>query len=305
MAQKTNPVSTRFLGPSLWKNIWSTAPRHQNQEFSKVWLATHLVTRFYKNKNFDIVNIRIEQLHSSYILFVTIRRELLDKQVRFLSLVGFPKELDVDSTDTKEASLSKLYYPRLIRTLPKSIPSSKMRINSSWLTSLLTQIRTKKLKDDVQLIQTASTQELGFLLKTLRGILQKNVVLVKSHPASFIDILPSADYLALFVRNQLLTAVRRKKRIIPLRYFRTVSNYLMTKFIGYLRGIRLQIKGRLPKLGGSAGASRSKKQLLSLGYLSTQRLASPIDYSYVDLGSRSGICSVSVWVSYTSPLSKI
>lgn len=298
MAQKTNPVSTRFLGPSLWKNVWLNEKSFQHKDFERNWLATHFINKFYKNKNFDIVSIRLEKTLVKYLIFITLRKNFSEKGSKFLKIMGFPKESD----QSVEKNSDKIYYPRLVRTLPQTLHGGKVKTSTSWLLHNTSSVRLKKSKNEIQLAQKTQVFELSVMLNLLKKILCKDVVLIKSHPSYILDAMPSADYLAIFVRNQLLNAVKRKKKIIPLRYFRTVSNYLMQAFRGYLRGIRLQIKGRLPKLGGSAGAARSKKQLLSLGYLSTQRLASPIDYSCVDLGSRSGICSVTVWISYKSPL---
>lgn len=299
MAQKSNPLSTRFTATALWKNIWAAPRLTQHVDFKKTWMATHLLKKFYTKQGFDVLALRIEKTTLNFLFFVSIRKKLPERTGKIYDLVKF-------AADDNSLDLINI-YPRLSRTLPRAIPLQKLRIiNNSWLQlKLIGTHGTKKTPDLSKLVTKYNRYEFTVLLKNLATVCQQSVLIIKSHPAAVLDAMPTAEYISVYVRQQLLFSVKKKKRVIPLRYFRQVANYLMSRFTGYLRGIRLQIKGRLPKLGGSAGAARSKKQLLSLGYLSTQRLLSPIDYSYVDLGSRSGICSLSVWISYTSPLSKV
>lgn len=296
MAQKSNPVSTRFLGTNLWKSVWNSETSARPIYFLKLWTSCYLIKRFYYKQGFEILNIRTERVAENLVFFLSVCKNFQEKSLKLKNVVGY-------NSIEKENK----FYPHFIKTLPRAVPLQKLRqVSNNWSHLNLGRYNSKsKSMVFQQFITKYNAHEFSILINLLYTICERPIVIVKSHPNLVLDLMPSAEYISVYIRQQLLFSIKKKRRVIPLRYFRQISTYLMNRFSGYLRGIRLQIKGRLPKLGGSAGAARSKKQLLSMGYLSTQRLLSPIDFNYVDLGSKSGICSLSVWISYRSPLSEI
>lgn len=293
MAQKTNPNLIRLGVTSTWSGSWSVSKKYLAPTFTRYLKAVHLARCFYQTRGLLVTQYYIEQLG-------------VDKTVLHINL----KELD--SVDDLTKSIG--FYPRYSSTLPKTVPAQKRAslsayadfcskresIDSTYLTASIENESYYELNTRLRQTICEERQILLPLLKVLSG---SDFLLVKSGPSYVENFKPTAEFIAINVREQLLNALKRGKNVTAMRYFRNVGLFLQSTLgQNEVRGVRFQIKGRLPKSGGSSGAARSKHQLVSIGYLSNQKITSPLDYSTVSFRTRSGLCSIKVWASYQSPI---
>lgn len=293
MAQKTNPNLLRLGVTSTWSGSWSVSKKYLAPTFVKYLKAIHLTRSFYQTRGLFVTQYYIEQLGT-------------DKTVFHINL----KEAEVLDDFTKTVG----FYPRYSSTLPKTVPAQKRAslsayadfcskresIDSTYVTASIEDESYEELNSRIRETICEERQILLPLLKVLSG---SDFMLVKSSPSYSENFKPTAEFIAISVREQLLNALKRGKNVTAMRYFRNVGLFLQST-LGQdtVRGVRFQIKGRLPKSGGSSGAARSKHQLVSIGYLSNQKITSPLDYSTVAFRTRSGLCSIKIWASYQSPI---
>lgn len=196
------------------------------------------------------------------------------------------------------------YFPKFSYSLPRAVRPIKRR-SIAVFGEAMSSLEEELLGKSSLIKNGLGCGERRMLLPSLRCISGCDSIIIKSHPSFYKDFTVPAVYLALFVRSQLREAIRRKRKVMPIKYFRKLGAFLKIRLGDGLKGIRFQAKGRLPKVGGSSGAARSQTQLVSMGHLSSQNLISPLDYSYTNLRSRSGICSIKVWVSYKPSLNNM
>jgi hypothetical protein len=296
MAQKTNPNLLRLGVTSTWLGSWSVSKKYLAPTFTKYFKSIHLARCFYHTRGFFIAQYYIEQLGT-------------DKTIFHINL----KELD----SVEENSKSVGFYPRYSSTLPKTVPAPKRASLSAYAdfcskreafdsTYVITPTENEPYEDLVERLRDTVCEERQILLPLLKKLSGSEILLVKSGPSYRENFKPTAEFLAINVREQLLTALKRGKNVTAMRYFRNVGLFLQSTLgQSEVRGVRFQIKGRLPRSGGSSGAARSKHQLVSIGYLSNQKITSPLDYSVVGFRTRSGLCSIKVWASYQSPIQQL
>lgn len=293
MAQKTNPNLLRLGVTSTWLGSWSVSKKYLASTFIKYFKAIHVARCFYHTRGFSIAQYYIEHLGS-------------DKTVFHINL----KELDLLEDGLKSVG----FYPRYSSTLPKTVPAPKRASLSAYAdfcskreafdsTYVVTPTENEPYSDLVTRLRDTICEERQILLPLLKTLSRSEVLLIKSGPCYRENFKPTAELLAITVREQLLTALKRGKNVTAMRYFRNVGLFLQSTLgQSEVRGVRFQIKGRMPRSGGSSGAARSKHQLVSIGYLSNQKITSPLDYSVVGFRTRSGLCSIKVWASYQSPI---
>lgn len=292
MAQKTHPNLLRLGVTSTWLGSWSFSKKYLAPMFIRYHKAIHTARCFYQTRGLQISQYYLEQSGSDKLVFHMLLKEVFNSEVG--KTVGF--------------------YPRYITTLPKTVPAPKRASLSAYadfcskreaLDSFYTIVSTEDepYADLTERLRDSVCEERAILLPLLKSITGNDIVLVKSGPHYTENFKPNAEMLAVSVREQLLSALKRGKNVTAMRYFRNVGLFLQST-LGYneVRGVRFQIKGRLPRSGGSSGAARSKHQLVSIGYLSNQKITSPLDYAVVGFRTRSGLCSIKVWASYQSPL---
>jgi ribosomal protein S3 len=264
VAQKTHPVSVRLNGVNSWNSEWCVKKNEVSKEFIKQWNARILIHKFYSQNGFEIINYRSEKSGHNNLYYLSLR---------------------------KSKNLGRTYKKRFSQTLPLGIKPMKPKAVSSYYDNIFLKT-TKSLPDKI-----FPHPEFNVLLPTLKLTTGSDAMIIKSHPFYYQNNSLSADYISFFLTSQLLSAVKRKKRLMPIRFFRKVASYMKVKLGEQLKGIRLKIKGRLPKLG-SSGAARSNQLAISSGHLALQRFSAPVDYSYTSLCTRSGLSSIRVWVSY-------
>jgi hypothetical protein len=293
MAQKTNPNLLRLGITSTWLGSWSVSKKYLASTFTKYLKVVHLTRSFYQTRGFHINQYYIEQLGIEKTIFHLNLRE-------FEGYEGQPKSVG--------------FYPRYSSTLPKTVPAQKRASLSAYADFCLkreafdsTYVVAKtedEFYEDLNIrLRHTVCEERQILLPLLKTVSGSDFLLVKSSPSYRENFKPTAELLAITVREQLLNALKRGKNVTAMRYFRNVGLFLQaTLGQNEVRGVRFQIKGRLPKSGGSSGAARSKHQLVSIGYLSNQKITAPLDYSAVGFRTRSGLCSIKVWASYQSPI---
>ena len=290
MAQKAHPVSVRLQGVAPWKTMWNAPKQHAASEFSIQKSASDYIHRFYNNYGFEVLHYRAVNNQNTIIYFVSLRKLKSSWDVYPLR---FNQTLPVAIRPDKRKSVAKFYQEKA-----GSIEEDIIDVDS--LSAKDSMIRRPALKKN----SYPRSPESNILLPGLCKLTNRDAFIVKSHPQFYRDSGVPASHLATFIRDQILLSVKRKRRLMPLKYFRTVSGYLESFLGNLLRGIKIQIKGRLPRMG-SAGAARSKHLVLSSGALSLQRFSAPMDYGCVDLCTKSGLSSIRVWVSYSSPLNKV
>lgn len=283
MAQKAHPISVRLEGVAPWKTMWNATKQSNALEFSIQKTAFEYIHRFYNNYGFEVLHYRTINSHENIVYYISLRKKTNQWE---LYPIRFNQTLPLAIKDDKRKSFTKFYQN-------DDISNEESILN---LNNFVVDGKVRLEKKPVILAPEAST-----LLPGLRKLTQRDAMIIKSHPQFFRDSGIPAPYLATFIRDQILLSVKRKRRLMPLKYFRTVAGYLESFLGDKVRGIKIQIKGRLPRMG-SAGAARSKHLLLSSGALSLQRFSAPMDYGCVDLCTKSGLSSIRVWVSYSSPL---
>jgi hypothetical protein len=294
MAQKTHPIAIRLNGVTPWKSLWYTSKNKLASEFIKQWSASCYIDRFYKRNGFDFIHFHSEKTNLGITYFIALRK------------------ID-DETGTKEEFLDEeteedLYPIRFSDTLPtglnheeSSFTNTKSSGDDEETSSNSTDANHTKLNVESTTNKVHLYPEFNVLLPGLFRLTGAKSTIIKSHPQFYINNTIPANFLATFIRDQLLMASKKKYRLVPLNYFREIALYLHSKLGIQLMGIKIQIKGRLPRLG-SSGAARSSHQTYTAGELSLQKLTSRIDYDQVDLRTRSGLSSIKVWVSYAAPL---
>lgn len=287
MAQKAHPISVRFQGVAPWKTMWNAPKQCTAFEFSIQKAASDYVNRFYNNYGFEVLHYRTVNNQNTIIYYVSLRKL---KSSWDLYPLRFNQTLPVAIRPDKRKSVAKFYQEKAGSIEEENLDKEFDHV--------------KKIKGGVDSSKKAGylkSPESGVLLPGLRSLTNRDAIIIKSHPQFYRDSGVPGLYLATFIRDQILLSVKRKRRLMPLKYFRTVAGYLESSLGNHLRGIKIQIKGRLPRMG-SAGAARSKHLVLSSGALSLQRFSAPMDYGCVDLCTKSGLSSIRVWVSYSSPL---
>lgn len=268
MAQKAHPISIRLGGVNTWKFLWCSDKSSYAEELKKHLLAHSFIERFYRGNNFEIVSLRSEKIDHEITYFLGLRK---------LSNGGLS------------------YARRFSQTLPLGIPPVKKKLVAAYYESKM--VAPPKTTPN----ESFPYPEMNILLRGLYNITGYRCVVVKSNPVLYEDCSISGDYLATFIRDQLLIAAKRKRRLVPLRYFQKIAMYLKDTLLQQCLGIRIQIKGRLPRLG-SSGAARSNQQLLSEGQLALQKISTPVDFGSSILKTKSGLSSIKVWVSYGAPV---
>lgn len=290
MAQKTHPIAIRLNGVTPWKSLWYTSKNKLASEFIKQWSASCYIDRFYKKNGFDFIHFHSEKTNLGVTYFIALRK--IDDE-------SFSKDETLDEEIDED-----LYPIRFSDTLPIGVTheeSSFINTKSSDDVVEPTEDTTSKPNVNENINKVQLYPEINILLPGLFKITGAKSTIIKSHPQFYINNTIPANFLATFIRDQLLMASKKKYRLVPLNYFREVALYLHSKLGIQLMGIKIQIKGRLPRLG-SSGAARSSHQTYTAGELSLQKLTSRIDYDQVDLRTRSGLSSIKVWVSYAAPL---
>lgn len=259
------------------------------------------IKSFLKLKKTGRFSRRVDFKNPTSSINIKSKKDILKKTLLSrTSKKGNKKKLSLLSSKIKR--FKSYYFPKFSYSLPRAVRPIKRR-SIAVFGEAMSSLEEELFANFNPMNSGLGCGERRNLLPSLRSISGCDSVIIKSHPNFYKDFTVPAVYLALFVRNQLREAIRRKRKVMPIKYFRKLSAFLKIKLGEGLKGIRFQAKGRLPKVGGSSGAARSQTQVVTMGHLSSQNLISPLDYSYTNLRSRSGICSIKVWVSYKPSLS--
>jgi len=299
MAQKTNPTALRLGTTNTWSTNRCTSPSLTPKEFVKQWATSFFIKSFYSAHGLVITNMYSESMADGQIIYHIALRGTLGLETDKMYMATkkgrySPKLLDKMPIvyPPKDPSIISQYYENYDRRMK--------RMTNTSLNQNLVGFKGESSRAKNSRIRTDLCTERRMLLSLARELSQSDLIIAKTHPRNSTHPFPNANLIATFVREQLLTAAVRKRRLVPMTYFQKLGLFLRKTQL--VKGVRFEIKGRFPKGGGSAGAARSQKKTVIIGALSTQNLTSPIEYSFVNYRNRAGVCSIKVSVAYLSPL---
>lgn len=275
-------------------------------------LMLDFTKRFYKRCGYNLIHPTLSRNGLETHLFFELIPTRQSKKI--FESMSSTKRISAKIARVRKKKEVRPLLPYLIDSLGNnSLPfplvtaePSQKSVRRMSLTRKLTAWRVGKIKSFYWLSKRGSSwykwnAEKHILSKVLFRVSQSYPFLIKSnffanHLSPFNAA--SSDLVASHLQEQIELSSTRRQRVHMKSY---LDKFIEDKYVvQHTSGIRIQIKGRYSS-GGGGKAGRAKKDLSSWGNIPLQTLSSFIDYSYVPIRTKLGLCSAKVWIHHSDP----